>query len=110
MWQVNSNGFVSFGYPYIWPGPRHFPIHIGVHFAVVAPFWSDVDISSGVGNIYYHLYGDAQSPLALHASEELTSFTGHFMADGGNLGWSTTICRLFDKGKQPASSCVTKLY
>ena len=76
MLQVSSNGLISFGNPFTSFNPQHFPI--GINFAVVAPFWSDVDISNGVGNIYYHLYRDAQSPLVLHASEELTSFTGNF--------------------------------
>ena len=43
--------------------------------SIVAPFWSDVD-TSGVGNVYYHVYTETRSPLIGRANEELASFTG----------------------------------
>ena len=74
--QVCSNGLISFGYPFIQHQPQQFPIT--EMLAVIAPFWSNVNIGSGVGNIYYHLYTDTRSSLLLRASKELSQFTGDF--------------------------------
>jgi hypothetical protein len=74
--QVISNGYISFGYPFISSSPELFPLN--AYTGVVAPFWSDVDTSAGVGNIYYHIYTNADSPPMVRACRELSRFTGHF--------------------------------
>ena len=82
--QVSSNGLISFGYPFIQHYPELFPII--ENLSIVAPFWSNVNTGSGVGNIYYHLYTDTRSPLLLHASKELSQFTGDF-----NITWLMVV-------------------
>ena len=51
--QVITNGFFSFGIPYTAFSPRLFPVD-GWYLA--APFWSDVDITNGVGRIRYEVH------------------------------------------------------
>ena len=86
MLQVSSNGFITFGYPYASYIPKQFPISQSL--SIVAPFWSDVDISDGIGNIYYHVYAETQSPLIARANEELALFTGEFMI---NTTWLMVV-------------------
>ena len=74
--QVISNGFISFGHPYPAYVPLLFPIYKNV--SVVAPFWSDVDLTGGVGNVYYHVYTDAESRLMFRANKELSRLTEDF--------------------------------
>ena len=50
---------------------------------LVAPFWDDVDISEGVGNISYQVYSIGSPPLdtvnTIISDEENINFTGHWM-------------------------------
>lgn len=50
--QINVNGYVSLDYPYIDPNPKSFPVS---KRAMIAPFWADLDLSSG-GSIFYQQY------------------------------------------------------
>ena len=60
--------------------PRIFP-----HYSwyLVAPFWADVDIRGGVGNISYQVYSIGSPPLdtvnTIISDEENITFIGHWM-------------------------------
>ena len=49
----------------------------------MAPFWADVDIRGGVGNISYQVYSTGSPPLdtvnTIISDEENITFTGHWM-------------------------------
>ena len=52
---MGSNGVLSFGqsfYEYI---PERFPIPYG-DTPLIAPYWTDIDLSGGVGNVTYTVY------------------------------------------------------
>ena len=60
--------------------PHLFPV--GPEY-LVAPFWADVDIEEGVGNISYQIYSTG-SPLldtvnTIISDEENINFIGHWM-------------------------------
>ena len=50
---------------------------------LVAPFWDDVDISNGVGDISYQVYSTGSPPLdtvnTIISDEENINFIGHWM-------------------------------
>ena len=41
--QVNMNGYVTFGVPISDPSPSTFPHTINPNIPIIAPFWSDID-------------------------------------------------------------------
>lgn len=51
--QVITNGYFSLGSQFVSFSPQPFPI-VGQY--LVAPFWSDVDITNGVGTIRYEVH------------------------------------------------------
>ena len=60
--------------------PRLFPVG---SLYLVTPFWDDVDISRGIGNISYQVYSTG-SPLldtvnTIISYEENINFSGHWM-------------------------------
>ena len=61
--------------------PESFPHSF--RYYLVAPFWDDVDITGGVGNISYQVYSTG-SPLldtvnTIISAEENINFRGHWM-------------------------------
>ena len=50
---------------------------------LVAPFWADIDISVGVGDISYQVYSIGSPPLdtvnTIISDEENINFIGHWM-------------------------------
>ena len=50
---------------------------------LVAPFWDDIDISEGVGDISYQVYSTGSPPLdtvnTIISDEENINFIGHWM-------------------------------
>ena len=81
--QVGTNGLISFGAPITDFSPSLFPLE---HDFIVAPFWSDVDISTGVGQIRYevHTTSSVGSTFLSNVSQFIeeqtnTSFTGQWM-------------------------------
>ena len=79
--QVNTNGIISMEYPFTCFDPVLFPYYYSVY--LVAPFWADVDIYEGVGNISYQVYSTG-SPLldtvsTIISDEENITFIGHWM-------------------------------
>lgn len=59
--QVTDSGFVSFGKPISYADPQTFPVTTGAYqlqkTALVAAYWSDVDIRCG-GAVYYRMTKD----------------------------------------------------
>ncbi len=55
--QVSTNGIISFGRPFPYHSPHLFP---GTSY-LVAPFWTDNDITKGVGEVSYQVYDNCQS-------------------------------------------------
>lgn len=53
--QIGTNGLISFGAIYNFPSAHNFPL-FPVPLYLVAPFWADVDISGGNGDISYEIY------------------------------------------------------
>ena len=81
--QVGTNGLISFGGPITDFSPSLFPLE---HNFIVAPFWSDVDISNGVGRIRYEVHTTSSvgstflSNVSQFIQEQMnTSFTGQWM-------------------------------
>ena len=80
--QVITNGYLSFGTSYIDFIPQLFPE--GRQF-LVAPFWADIDVSRGVGDIRYEVHTTSSSGSFLTDVSDFISnvtgsqFTGHWM-------------------------------
>ena len=66
--QVITNGFFSFDTPYTAYIPRLYPVD-GRYLA--APFWSDVDITNGVGTIRYEVHSSTTGGTPL---QEISDF------------------------------------
>ena len=80
VFQINSNGIISMGVSYSTYRIKPFPVDCRY---LVAPFWADVDIEKGVGNISYQVYSTG-SPLLdivniIISDEENINFIGHWM-------------------------------
>jgi len=79
---VITNGFFSFDTPYTSFIPRLFPVD-GRYLA--APFWSDVDITNGVGTIRYEVHSSTTGGTPLQnisdfiSSEENVVFEAEWM-------------------------------
>jgi hypothetical protein len=77
IWQVNTNGLITFrrsgrsAPPELFPGKN--PLLNNT--AIVAPFWSDVN-PNFKGKIYYQLRRNAYSPVTLLANRDLAAYTG----------------------------------
>lgn len=57
MWQVGTNGLVSFGASYNSFFNQQFPGSSSISFRyLVAPFWDDVDTRGGNGQVYYEVH------------------------------------------------------
>lgn len=79
--QVITNGFLIFGVPDIDSSPSLFPSELS--FAV-APFWADVDISNGVGEIRYEVHNASSDPVIAEVSafvsqQQQTVFQGEWL-------------------------------
>ncbi len=75
---------MSFGRSFPSHSPNIFP---GTSFYnyLVAPFWSDNDITNGVGQVSYQVYNDSQSEALSFVStyvkqQQHVNFTGTWMA------------------------------
>lgn len=58
---MSTNGILSFERPFPYHSPHFFP---GTNFYshdLVAPFWTDNDITEGVGEVSYQVYENSQS-------------------------------------------------
>ena len=53
--QVSTNGIISFSRPFPYHSPHLFPGSSFYQF-LVAPFWTDNDISNGVGSVFYQVH------------------------------------------------------
>ena len=76
--QINANGLISFGNPFTRFNPELFPIEFRY---LVAPFWSDVDISR-TGSIRYQVYSNGSREteiISQFISEENFIFTAEWM-------------------------------
>ena len=77
-----TNGYLSFGRSYVDYTPERFPI--GEQF-LVAPFWADIDVSNGVGDIRYEVHTTSSASSFLTdvsdfiSNETRSQFTGHWM-------------------------------
>ena len=81
--KVSTNGIISFGRPFSSHSPHLFP---GTSFYnyLVAPFWTDTDITEGVGEVSYLVYDKSQSESLSWVStyisqQQQISFTGTWM-------------------------------
>ena len=78
--QINTNGIISVNQPFLDFEPQLFPYD---SLYLVAPFWADVDIRGGVGNISYQVYSTGSPPLntvnTIISDEENINFTAHWM-------------------------------
>ena len=78
--QINTNGIISVNQPFLEYIPQLFPYQSQY---LVAPFWADVDISGGVGNISYEVYSTGSPALdtvnTIISDEENINFIGHWM-------------------------------
>ena len=84
--QVSTNGLISFGRPFPYHSPHLFP---GTNFYdyLVAPFWTDTDITEGVGEVSYQVYDNSQSETLSWVStyisqQQQIKFTGTWMLIG----------------------------
>lgn len=78
--QVSTNGLFSFSRPFTFHDAHLFP-DSRFNF-IVAPFWSDIDISTGVGNVSYevHTSSDVLNWVSTFVSQhQQTNFTGEWM-------------------------------
>ena len=71
LWQVGTNGYFTFdefnGYsPFLFNKD-------GVH-SLVAPFFTDTDISQGIGQIDYEIHTNSTSESILSSVDELINF------------------------------------
>jgi len=65
MLQINVNGYVTFQRPYTASVPRTFPPTL----SIIAPFWSDIDLTSGSGRVFFRCYSrDVILPNPFNAS------------------------------------------
>ena len=81
--QVETNGLISFGAPIF---DDFGPSLISEYDFIVAPFWSDVDFGTGVGQIRYEVHTTSNvgstflSNVSQFIQEQInTSFTGQWM-------------------------------
>ena len=78
--QINTNGIISVNQPFLEYVPQLFPYQ---SLYLVTPFWDDVDISVGVGNISYQVYSTGSPSLdtvnTIISDEENITFSGHWM-------------------------------
>ena len=68
LWQVGTNGYFTFdGYsPFLFNND-------GVH-SLVAPFFTDTDISQGIGQIDYEIHTNSTSESILSSVDDLINF------------------------------------
>ena len=79
---MSSNGIISFGHPFAYHSPH--PFQNDFNNYLVAPFWTDNDITHGVGEVSYQIYGSNQSEALSYIStyisqQEQIRFTGKWM-------------------------------
>ena len=78
--QINTNGIISMNGPFSPYTPQLFPYQSQY---LVAPFWDDVNIAVGVGNISYQVYSIGTPPLdtvnTIISDKENINFTAHWM-------------------------------
>ena len=60
--QVSTNGIISFSRAFPYHSPHFFPGTSFYNF-LVAPFWTDNDISSGIGSVSYQVHDSATESL-----------------------------------------------
>ena len=56
--QINTNGIISMDSPFTQFSPELFPVDSEY---LVAPFWADVDIAGGTGDIRYQVYSSGSA-------------------------------------------------
>lgn len=83
--QIGTNGVISFEQPFTHHIPSLFPSDLTFISSayLLAPFWSDVDISF-YGSIFYEVHATPSSPLLSQVNEFIsnyteTDFTGRWM-------------------------------
>lgn len=81
--QVSTNGILSFGRPFPQHSP-HFFSEASFYDYLVAPFWSDNDITGGVGEVSYQVHEDNQSEslswISTYISQQQQiNFNGNWM-------------------------------
>ena len=82
--QVGTNGLISFGTGYNSFSPQVFPGNAAISsLYLVAPFWDDVDIRFGNGDISYEIHGPGSFFLyqvsAFIQEKRPTTFEGTWM-------------------------------
>lgn len=78
--QVSTNGLLSFNRSFQSHTPHFFPL---ANY-LVAPFWADIDITNGVGEVSYEVNDDSQSESLSWVStyisqQQQINFTGTWM-------------------------------
>jgi len=81
--QVSTNGLISFGRSFKSHSPHLFP-ETDFYNYLVAPFWSDNDITNGVGEVSYQTYNNSQSEALTYVStyikqQHQVNFSGTWM-------------------------------
>ena len=76
--QIGTNGVISFQQPFTHPVPYIFPSELTFISSafLLAPFWSDVDISI-YGSIFYEVHSGANSSLISQVSSFISNHTGN---------------------------------
>ena len=82
--QVSTEGYFSFGEARLHSIPQRFS-RTSPFTYIVAPFWSNNDISNRVGNISYEVHTEANSPELINlvssfiTQQEQVQFNGSWM-------------------------------
>ena len=80
--QVSTNGIISFARPFPYHSPHLFPGTSFYNF-LVAPFWTDNDISRGVGEVSYWVHNNRTESLTFVSTyisqQQQVNFSGTWM-------------------------------
>ena len=81
---MSTNGIISFSRPFTYHSPSLFPGSSFYNF-IIAPFWTDNDISRGVGQVSYWVYDNETESESIDfvstfiSQQEQVEFSGTWM-------------------------------
>jgi len=77
--QIHVNGFVSLDFP---PYPAWYP-HFSSRLSVIAPFWTDIDLRSSDGVVYFnHILRSSAEEIVAPQAAELFDATKYLVQTG----------------------------
>jgi hypothetical protein len=111
--QVMVNGLVSFGKPFLDSKPKLLPT--AQNAAIICPFWSDIDMTSGLGNVFYQEYArvtdnSADEPLMGPEQTIFSLATRHSQIIMGDTGFNpTNVIVITWQAVSPSPSSLTEV-